>query len=517
MISEITMKQQLPAVLATLFVAAFAVHVFSNNKADVDLWGNVGFVRAMPWSQDFMYTNTFSFTDRDKAWTNHEWFSEYIFNRTFLFAGGTGLLALKVLLGLILLGILAASMKKDGVSGPVRALFLLLAISTISFGFSTRPHLFTYIFLASLIAMLKFKPDSRILWLIAVPLLGLVWTNLHGAFFIGIVLLLVFSALELIKQRLPSADAAAGERARHRIPVQLPAAGLLIAVSLINPYGSGLWSFIFASAAKPRPYLTEWAPFNLMQDFVTHADFIVLALVSLACIIFSGKRRNLTWLVVLALAFLSAMLMRRNIPLFAIVAALVVPEHVEGVAGRTLDRLFGWIPRPALALLLAGATCVSGWYAWSFNKTHPMEIEVPSDRFPISVFDTIRDKEIAGNALVFFDWAEYCIWHFPKCPVFLDGRFNDAYRNKTIDDYVRFLRMAPGWEKTITDYPVDIILIHRGLPVCAAMAANADWSLYTSNSIACLFLKKDRFVDLLSKAATAGGEKPSATSEALFP
>ena len=34
--------------LAVAAVVCFALQVFSDNKADVDLWGNVGFVQAFP-------------------------------------------------------------------------------------------------------------------------------------------------------------------------------------------------------------------------------------------------------------------------------------------------------------------------------------------------------------------------------------------------------------------------------------------------------------------------------------
>ncbi len=38
--------------LAVGAVVCFALQVFSDNKADVDLWGNVGFVRALPGCAD---------------------------------------------------------------------------------------------------------------------------------------------------------------------------------------------------------------------------------------------------------------------------------------------------------------------------------------------------------------------------------------------------------------------------------------------------------------------------------
>lgn len=505
---KVPSSSRLVALLATMAITVFAVQVFSDNKADVDLWGNLGFVKALPWNSGFLRENTFSFTDPQHSWTNHEWLSEYVLRRTFDLCGNPGLLALKISLGLALILILARAMKRDCESGTIRFLLLLLTISTIAFGFSTRPHLFTYVFLAALLYALKYHPTGKLFWLLIAPAAGLVWTNFHGAFFSGILVLLMFSFLELWRNKTSPA--------RPGPPVQLLTAGIFLALSFINPYGWKLWSFIANSAAKPRPYLTEWAPFNPLTDSVTHIDFVVLALISALCLLFSTRKRNSTWLSLLSISFVAALLLKRNIPIFAITAAFVVPEHAFSVAGRFLNSLQERFSKPLTASVLAVAICASGWYAWNFNKTNPLQIEVPADRFPVDIVAMMKSRGFTGNLLAYFDWAEYCIWHLnPGCRVFLDGRFNDAYRNETIDDYVAFLRMNPGWQKALKAYPVDMVLIRTDLPVCAGMAADKDWTAYCSNNIACLFIRKDKIDSVIP-----GNRQPpvlQSPKEAYFP
>ena len=91
---------KLVRILAIVAVASFCIRTFSDNKADVDLWGNVGFVKALPWQDGFHYTNAFSFTEPGNRWVNHEWLSEYVFHVVYKYAGNTGLLVLNMLLGL---------------------------------------------------------------------------------------------------------------------------------------------------------------------------------------------------------------------------------------------------------------------------------------------------------------------------------------------------------------------------------------------------------------------------------
>lgn len=498
--------------LAVVAIVAFAIHVFSDNKADVDLWGNLGFVTAPAWSPAFHTTNTFAFTEPDHAWINHEWLSEYLLRLTFDTAGSPGLLLLKTSLGLILLLILWRSIRQDCASQPARFLLLVLLISTIGFGFSTRPHLFTYVLYALFLFMLKRWPKGEFVTLTAIPLLGILWANLHGAFFSGALLLGVYLLLETSRTHHTNDTA----------PRHLTALGwslaLFLALTLLNPYGPRLWRFVMQSASLPRPYLSEWAPFNEPAFLLIHLDFVVLVLISAVALLLTRQPRSSTWFGILGLAFVSAIILRRNIPLFAITAAFVIPRHVDDIAARPLATLGATVRREWVALFLAVLTLVSVWGALRFNKSAPAAIEVPQDRFPTDVIAFMKDNRIQGNALTFFDWAEYSIWRLdPDCKQFLDGRFSDAYSVKTIKDYRAFLYAEPGWETALTDYPTDIVLIHRGNPAYPLMLTRDGWTLVCESDLAALFLKKDRHAEFLDRLSRGEFKRPVLTLPVLFP
>ncbi len=118
--------------LAIAAVVCFALQVFSDNKADVDLWGNLGFVRALPGCDDFHVTNTYSYTEPDRPWVNHEWLAQYLFHQTWLLLGNTGLLILKTVLGLIVLALMHATLRHECRSAALRMLLMLLIISSVS-------------------------------------------------------------------------------------------------------------------------------------------------------------------------------------------------------------------------------------------------------------------------------------------------------------------------------------------------------------------------------------------------
>ncbi len=447
----------------------------------MDFWGNTGFVTALPWQQAFKYTNTFSFTEPQHPWINHEWLSEYILHTTAVLFGGAGLLLLKCVLGLCVIFMIYLAMRESAKSGALKFLFLLLVISTMGYGFSTRPHLFTYLlytfFLLALWRFHRYPGRNRHLFWLA-PL-GAIWANLHGAFFIGALLLALYIIFSFI------------DKSRDKILQPAITLVLFIAAAFINPYGAKLWNYIFFSAQKARPYLSEWAPFINPAYFSEHIDFVFLSLIAFFAVWFSKKKKDAAWLGILSVSFLSAILMRRNIPLFAITAAFVVPGYLDEAVGEPLDRIFSRLSRPLLIALLCIFTAVSAVYTVTFNKKNPLKIEIPNNWFPVAAVSFMKQNNISGNALVFFDWAEYSILElYPKCRVFMDGRFCSAYSLKTMDDYMNFLYCNEGWANALNNYPTNIVLMDKRAPVYEKMLSLQGWTLVYNDEISGLFLKK---------------------------
>jgi len=210
--------------------------------------------------------------------------------------------------------------------------------------------------------------------------------------------------------------------------------------------------------------------------------------------------------------------MRRNIPLFAITAAFVVPQRLEDVAGKKVDELLKKFSPIAIAAALSVFALFSLVYALTFNKADPLKIEVQQSRFPANTVDFMKENGVSGNALVFFDWGEYCIWKlYPRCKVFLDGRFCCAYSVKTIDDFFGFLYMQKNWENALKDYPTDIVLIHKGNPACAAMLRMPGWEFVYEDKIAALFMKRSAHKEFLSRLDKGDTRTPDVRNTEYFP
>jgi len=505
------MRDSVLPLLAVVAVAVFGASTFADNRADVDLWGNVGFVQALPWQPAFHYENAFSFTQPDAAWVNHEWLSQYILHAVHLGFGNAGLLIFKTVLGLLLLALMHAAMRRDGMAGPVRALLTLLVVSTIGYGFSTRPHLFTYLMLALLLTILTRWSDRRAVMWTALPAMGVAWANLHGAFFIGLIALLLFSVA-------PSCPLCRrGTAGRGEFLTALVGTALFGLGTIVNPYGLRLWSFVGESSAVLRPYLSEWAPFHPARHFADHVDFMALVLLSAGALWAgrrtAGPRRTLLY----ATALLSAFLLRRNIPLFAIVCVFTVSPAINMLTAPHLRSILDKL-RPAVPIgLLLALIVASGARFATRSGRRPLDIEVPADRFPVRIVEWMETNRVRGNLLAFFDWAEMCIWRLPDCPVFIDGRFRSAYDLETIDDFFAFVYGGPAWPKALEDYQTDMVLIHRGNPVYPEMHGRDDWALIVESDLAGLFANRATMRPLVERAARGDLPLPPGRAHTFFP
>lgn len=497
--------------LAIAAVVCFALQVFSDNKADVDLWGNVGFVRALPGTDGFHTTNTYSYTEPDGPWVNHEWLAEYLLHAAWRLGGNPGLLLLKMVLGFCVLALMHRTLRHECRSGAVRFLLIVLMISTMSYGFSTRPHHFTYLLLAVFLLLLKRFRRRAWLHLLVFPLLGMLWANLHGAFFIGSLVLLVHAGTGTVRNRRRATP-------DRLLPLVLfGGVALFVAATFVNPFGVRLWGFIFESGATARTYLSEWEPFSPIRHGVTHIDFVCLAVIVCCAYPFSRTHKDVVWTALLYLSLLAAIVLRRNIPLFAIVAGFTVGRHVDSMAGEVIDRLAGRIPRWVWIVVLALFIPFSLYTAATFNKRDPLQIEVKPDDYPLRTVAFMKEHGLCGNVFVFFDWAEYCIWHlYPECRVFMDGRFRSAYSGPVVEDYLAGLYGHRGWERILTMYPTDMVLVHYGNPLARHLAHRRDWQLIHADGPAMLFVK--RSVHKLLLTAMQRGELPNVEMpEAVFP
>src|SRR6266496_6051840 len=87
------------------FIWVLAVYQFSETTVDPDLWGHVAFGQQMLKTRAVERADIYSWTVNGTPFINHEYGADLILGATHKLLGGSGILLLKVVIGLLTFGL----------------------------------------------------------------------------------------------------------------------------------------------------------------------------------------------------------------------------------------------------------------------------------------------------------------------------------------------------------------------------------------------------------------------------
>src|SRR3989344_3460625 len=235
--SKFTKFETTVFVLLFSLLAVFLIHNFDSIGQDIGRHLKIG---EIIWqTKEVPKVNLFSFTEPDFPFTNHHWLSEVIFFNIFSLFGFSGLILFKAFLVLAAFLLLFLAVKNLAKFWPILISFLLSVFIFIS-RTEARPEIFSFVILAFfLFAIFRAKYSNNYFYLWFLPILGLLWVNLHIYFFIGLFLLVAF-----IVDRLISQDYS-----------RLKTTTLILFLTLI------------ASLANPNGIQGALLPFNILKEY----------------------------------------------------------------------------------------------------------------------------------------------------------------------------------------------------------------------------------------------------------
>jgi hypothetical protein len=496
--------------ICTIFLILWLGQFISNR--DGDLGFHIAIGRLILDTMSIPTQDVFSYTMLGHPFVPQEWLSEIIFAATYM-AGGFDAVALltATVIGATFGGI-AAVMLRRGVSPlvvlPLVALGVLVSIGHLA----TRPHVFTllitFVWATALEEHRRGNLSASLFW--CLPLLMLVWVNLHGAFVFGDILAATY-LFGAVVMWLVSGGA---DRARHfrqaRDLVLLLA--ICIALSGLNPRGFGLMSNNagFFQQAVQFQMTPEWQS----PDFHNLLFYPLLLLITLAMMV--SVRRELTPVLLLASWTAFTLYSFRNLDQLVAICLPLLGESLhktlaEGVASvqanasptSPLHRSIDWLRRQSAQLREAHSQTVGGVasllavVAIAGLLSSGMRIDLAgrgygfSEReFPIVAVEQI--KPFPPGQRVFNDaqWGGYlnfCCW--PQVRNFFDGRI-DFYEIDHILDYYRVQEAEPGWEEVLERHQVDWVMVFPDRPLVRWLEQDPAWQRIYGDTTAVVFVRR---------------------------
>jgi hypothetical protein len=406
------------------------------------------------------------------------------------------------------------AMRRGG-SLPITLFLLVLSLGASAVHFLARPHVLSWLFTVIWFELLDSaayaaEPDAarnKYRRLFFLPVLMLLWVNLHGGFLFGFALLgtyIIGGGVQYFTCR---------DR-REEIRRWLKRLGLVGVLSLfasfVNPYGYKLHLHIYRYLSDR--FLMDHVGEFRSPDFhgVAQQCFAVILLVAIAALASAHRTHQLPRLLVILLAGYSGLYASRDLPVSSILLTLIVaPLLSETMANSDenaaiapwLRALFSrlqsfgarmeklelhlrghlWL---VLAFVLGLWACM---HSGRFGSTQLINAYFDDKRFPVEAAEVIVQREIREPIFCPDLWGGYLIYRlYPQTKVLVDDR-HDLYGDQFFKDYLKVVLVHPDWSKVLDERHVDWVLVEKNSSLGTLLELTRGWKLIHQDGTAVLF------------------------------
>ncbi len=365
---------------------------------------------------------------------------------------------------------------------------------------------------------------QSVLWL-ALPLTMAVWTNLHGSFVIGLLLLACGTlghAVQIVRQKGRLAALwTDGELQRWILLSQLCAAA-----TLLNPYGLRLLFYVTSFTSHPAvATISEWQPLALLGTGGREFAFSWLLLT----LVWRRSRRPIhpTSLLLLAATGWATVHQVRMIAWYAPMAALALAPHLANLLpqsgfappwGRPLQTkndarhsTAHWWPALTCALIVWTALAWSGVGQAILGQPVRSARRLYGSDTPLAVAEYLNEHPPAGPIFNPQWWGDWLVWRGPRdLMVFVTTQMH-LLPPHVFQDYQRVVDVAPGWQTTLDRYAISTVIVDpiRQTRLAAAMQTSDSWQLVYEDAQARVY---QRQLEITGKVLTRREPEPQKTT-----
>lgn len=493
-------KYLFPSIAQFLFVVVF-LHLSFNVGQNLLNDGDTGIhIRAgeyMLETGSIPEDDPFSLFSPPLKWPTHEWLSGLIMASVARISGLTGVVVFFILIIALTYSMLFRMLRSDRSNIIIDTGIILFVLMVSQGHWLARPHVFTLFLLVVWYHILESFQNGRNNYLYALPLIMLVWINIHGAFILGFVLVGIYILHNMIKVFL----SAGVEKERHleNMKFLFLAAVASLMVSLLNP--KGFQGLLFPIDVVSNHLIMDNYDEFLSPDFhsVKFAYFKYFLLLIIASIGVFGIQFNVLEIVLLLTFTNMSLLSSRYIPLFAIVVAPILSRHGHRILSRTNHGIRDLIVRksdgirsidessrglvwPVSAVLVVVALMGSHTILFAFDE----------NRFPVAAVEFLNREQLPGNMFNNAEFGDYMIFAAdPRYKVFQDSRA-DVYGNENVNAYLDIANIRVDLETVFDRYRINWVIFNSDSAVVRYLRLMDDWVRIYSDQVADIYVKNTR-------------------------
>jgi hypothetical protein len=487
----------LPSIGNMVFVALLFVLIFNSGQGllgdgDTGYHIRTGEIILQTWRvprQDI-----YSIHSPPLKWTAHEWLSEVIMAAIYRFSGLTGIVVFFAFLLAVTHWLLYQTLRSNSKDILLCTLITVVATATSSSHWLARPHVFSLLLTViwyHCLDRFQYKNDRTLMYL---PFLMLLWVNLHGGYFFGLVLLAFYLIVNVVYSFVGCPDQLQQYRVKAKSLLLVLVA--TVAICAMNPNGFEiLWFPIRLTSDR---FVMDRVREFMSPNFHEVLPFKYMLLSAIGMLALSRHPLNLIDAALITLVSYMALYSGRHVSLFAIVAAPLLLRTGESIIDR-LPELFSQFYRNRNRNLTAIEANLNG-YLWppigvfivlGLVLTGALKYEFNDKIFPVAAVEFLKKEPVTGNMFNNDEFGDYIIFAaWPNYLVFMDGR-SDMYGEKLGSAYLNVANVQPGWKEIVSKFDISWIIFDTHSALTAALRDQPDWQPIYSDQVATIFVKKD--------------------------
>jgi hypothetical protein len=474
-----------------------------------DFWWHLKMGQVISETLAIPEVDLFSFTAAGKPFIVQNWLAEVLLYHTYRIGGHALLVfANAALLALTLLPVFILCRKSAGEFGV--GIFSVGMVAAC-IPCNIRPQVFSSLLFSVFFCILVMHGSSRHSGkhtrLYILPVLTVLWVNLHGGFVVGLALLLIFFICEGARLLFSGSRRSFDGHLFRTLGMVLL---LCLLATFANPQHYKIYDYVRTVVDDPssRQLVMEWQPPSVktVQGIVLfYLPFFLLTF----AFICSRQRPSLDELM-LYLGFSAfGMMAIRNSAWFLIVAAPMLARHLSAIdwrvfrsSGKAVAEIrratdFHKRQRPLLNLVIALAIIVL-LYAhspWSQQRMNPNALLETGT--PVGAMDFIDQNALKGRIFHPQGYGDYLIWRlWPRQHSFFDGRVH-LFGESFVRYYQRIFEDS-AWEHLLEGYSIRYLLLPKSAnnpgekKLLEGARSSNRWKLLYEDEVSVLFEKISR-------------------------
>ncbi|PKO00050.1 MAG: hypothetical protein CVU42_04730 [Chloroflexi bacterium HGW-Chloroflexi-4] len=346
--------------------------------------------------------------------------------------------------------------------GSLTSAFVLMLTGLLGVNYwATRPQLLTYpLFGLALLAILRWHhKDQKLIWFL--PLVAMIWANLHGAF---IVLFFLLG---------PALLFGSGNRKKLLIVTLF-----CFAATCINYYGLNLWMSVFSmvNSQAIRAFSLEWAsPTN--EGWQANLFFATLLAIPVLTAFIKPKINFLFWVWFVGFGWMALSTVRYGVwflPVEALLLGMILsPFITRHLEGKNRFQNLGFNRVLGVLLILFPFALLPGVRSMWWQQAPP----VYSSTTPVEAVDWLKaNPQLPDNIWSDFTYSTYLTSALPERKLFMTNRFEDFPINQ-FDDNKRIAKADFDWQVLLDQYGINLLMpsIEYQPELISAASASSTW------------------------------------------